>query len=621
MDSDEQNISGLLDDQSTLDDRRTSSSLSNQVISGESKETLISKPEIASKWLTAYNDNLCSLYTLTACICFVDLNGDGDQKLVIADLGNGVQGMKLNIYKGTFILSQLTLIDCPSGVVSFYMDSNAPRIPAIGVASGSYLYIYKNLKPFYKFGLPSLEIHPSEQDAWNQLVADKIDASQLKVLLENLRIEVGEASLTARSQRLIDLTDPGVIDDFIGRYKDQPLKRSTIITCIATIKKTVDEDNNLNCLIIGTENKDILIIEPDAFTILTSVQLPSIPVFLEISGLFNVEYRVIVSCRDACIYTIKRGFKTGRLCVQLNSQPVGLVRYNNNIIVGTMDQCLSCFTINGNCVWKINQQSGITCLTAIEVEILGLTLIAVALESRTVVFYNGKSKVDTIETENVITSMKFGRYGREDNTLVMVSRSGSLSIRILKRTAKFTSIESDFGEAGSGSTMKMNIPKKTKLFIDQSVREREEAIAIHRAFQQDLYRLRLVVARAYVKAIAASLNPMSSNAVDPLKLSAQVHGLGPVFRLILEIQNTSLDQPSYNLNLFFYCDVKIYRIHRNFIPVPNLQPGYIYTFATKVECVNELNVSDFIKIHVVREGDSTPIITAIINMPSSETPV
>ena len=47
---------------------------------------------------------------------------------------------------------------------------------------------------------------------------------------------------------------------------------------------------------------------------------------MEVNGLFDVEFRILVSCRDAHIYTIKRGYKTGRLCVQLNSQPVGLLR-------------------------------------------------------------------------------------------------------------------------------------------------------------------------------------------------------------------------------------------------------------------------------------------------------
>lgn len=39
---------------------------------------------------------------------------------------------------------------------------------AIAVASGPYIYIYKNLRPYFKFTLPPLEIHPVEQDLWDQ---------------------------------------------------------------------------------------------------------------------------------------------------------------------------------------------------------------------------------------------------------------------------------------------------------------------------------------------------------------------------------------------------------------------------------------------------------------------
>lgn len=46
---------------------------------------------------------------------------------------------------------------------------------------------------------------------------------------------------------------------------------------------------------------------------------------------------------------------------------------------------------------------------------------------------------------------------------------------------------------------------------------------MHRAFQHDLYRLRLTTARAYVNALTSSQNPVSYGAIDPLKLSAQVY--------------------------------------------------------------------------------------------------
>jgi Bardet-Biedl syndrome 1 protein len=71
--------------------------------------------------------------------------------------------------------------------------------------------------------------------------------------------------------------------------------------------------------------------------------------------------------------------------------------------------------------------------------------------------------------------MKFGRFGREENTLVMVSRNGCLTVKILKRAAKF--IIKEFAETPIQSTnSKLNIPKKTKLFVDQTMREREQSI-------------------------------------------------------------------------------------------------------------------------------------------------
>lgn len=75
-----------------------------------------------------------------------------------------------------------------------------------------------------------------------------------------------------------------------------------------------------------------------------------------------------------------------------------------------------------------------------------------------------------------------------------------------------------------------------------------------------------------------------------------MHGLGPVFRLILELQNTSPDSPSMNLFMTFQCDIRIYKIDRSVIRVPFLAPGLLYNFATRVECVSKLNISDIIKV-------------------------
>lgn len=119
---------------------------------------------------------------------------------------------------------------------------------------------------------------------------------------------------------------------------------------------------------------------------------------------------------------------------------------------------------------------------------------------------------------------------------------------------------------------------------------------MHRTFQQDMYRLKLMAARSYVKAVTASLNPISDNPSDSLKLSAQVHGLGPVFRLVLELQNNNSGKAVMNMFIAFHCDDSIYDIETNHIPVPYLVPHFTYHFDTKVRCISPMNTADTIKV-------------------------
>ena len=57
-----------------------------------------------AKWLDAHYDPLASLYTFTQCMALADINADGENKLIIADLGSGSYDMKLKVYKGRIAL-------------------------------------------------------------------------------------------------------------------------------------------------------------------------------------------------------------------------------------------------------------------------------------------------------------------------------------------------------------------------------------------------------------------------------------------------------------------------------------------------------------------------------------
>ena len=231
--------------------------------------------------------------------------------------------------------------------------------------------------------------------------------------------------------------------------------------------------------------------------------------------------------------------------------------------------------------------------------------------------YRDKNLVSTIKSPDVVTGLRFGRYGREDGALVMTTKGGGLAVKILKRTAAFDERDAAPGPPPAQS-VRLNVPKKTKLYVDQTLREREHATAMHRAFQMDLSRVRLAAAQAYVRALEASLTPMSANPAAPLKLNAVVQGLGPAFKLTLNVQNTAASRPILNLTVSFLYDGGLYSMRTPYFRIPLLVPGLVYPFETLVECTSDKGISDVIKVFVLHDGKTAPLLTAHINMPVSE---
>ncbi len=126
--------------------------------------------------------------------------------------------------------------------------------------------------------------------------------------------------------------------------------------------------------------------------------------------------------------------------------------------------------------------------------------------------YRDKYLVNSFNTPDIVTGMKFGRYGREDAALVMTTKGqlwrlsllvrfcsvcaddfcdslrdvshkeivafagGGLIIKMLKRSATLEEKGTSGGPPAAQGT-KLNVPKKTKLFVDQTMREREHAVS------------------------------------------------------------------------------------------------------------------------------------------------
>ncbi len=73
------------------------------------------------------------------------------------------------MWRGTARESEHALLDQAAAVCSFVPEEKgggAGRPPVLAVAVGAAVYMFRGLKPFYRFCLPPEPVHPQEEEAW-----------------------------------------------------------------------------------------------------------------------------------------------------------------------------------------------------------------------------------------------------------------------------------------------------------------------------------------------------------------------------------------------------------------------------------------------------------------------
>ncbi|KIH55956.1 hypothetical protein ANCDUO_13872 [Ancylostoma duodenale] len=245
--------------------------------------------------MSALADDQAGLFTFFNCACLSDMYGDGDTKLVAAHVGSSKFNMRLKVYKGVTVVGESALADMPTAVVSFYNEKVHVRfvdlsinlniysfkitLPAIGVASGSYIRIYKNLKPFYQYNIPSAPIHKVEQEAWTKTCVKQLTHDQLYTVIQSLANEISPKQLTPLSQTLL-VTKPEERSSFIEYYAIPKyvnnLQNPATITCLTSMPKS--SLDSIDVLVLGTERGMVRIVDSQAFQIIADCHIPGIPV-------------------------------------------------------------------------------------------------------------------------------------------------------------------------------------------------------------------------------------------------------------------------------------------------------------------------------------------------------
>eukprot|EP00899_Mesostigma_viride_P012791 jgi/Mesvir1/21512/Mv03955-RA.1 len=558
-------------------------------------------------WLDAWHDPVANIQAYNACVTTADLFGDGEYRLLVAGADK-----KLKVWKGTSLASEHALLDQPCALTSFFSDTSMPRLPALAVAGGPHVFIYRNLRPYYKFTLPPVAVNEQEDELWKAMAKDGFDAAEAQASLSQLR-ENG-IRLTTRSLDFISIEDPAARLKFAQTVAQQPLEQHTCITCMSTMKRNLDEIDAVSSIVLGTENQEIVILQPSGTAVQSTIKVPGVPAFLAISGLADVEYRIVFACRNGGIYTIKNGEVMGHH-IELEALPVGLIRTAKSIIVACMNNTIYSFHVKGKKNYSIFLPDNILCIEPMCIQRTNKGML-VSLASGELRIYNEKTLVATTTVPDTYMSMRFGRFGREDNTLIATSSSGALSIKILPRNANLDNVKGSTGPPPE-QDIPLDVPKKTKLYVEQTQREREQAVDMHRIFQRDLCKLRLSTARAYVKVLTDGQGPISYTSGSAIRLHAQVQGLGPLFKVKLHVQNTG-SKPIFHMPVLMAYNQDIYRAPVSQLILPVLVPSRMYLHELVIQCIDPTGAADVVKLYMCSTGSAVPILSAVVKMPMSE---
>ena len=171
--------------------------------------TQTTKAKNQQLWLDAVHDPLTRIKTETNLVQYVDLRGNGDVALVVCDFNR-----RMKIFEGGTLQVEYALMDVPTALCICYSDEFAKRVPNLAVAGGSYIFLYRDMKPFRKWICPPTEVAPEEKDVWKCLRDATTDPESAAKTLADLRDNGIE--LSSRSVNFLCLKKGRDMEEFVN---------------------------------------------------------------------------------------------------------------------------------------------------------------------------------------------------------------------------------------------------------------------------------------------------------------------------------------------------------------------------------------------------------------------
>jgi len=111
--------------------------------------------------------------------------------------------------------------------------------------------------------------------------------------------------------------------------------------------------------------------------------------------------------------------------------------------------------------------------------------------------------------------------------------------------------------------------------------------------------------------------PMSYSTGSQIRLNLTLQGIGPNFKVNLQVQNIGKIK-LMDLPILFSYNEQIYKINVKNAYIPLLIPGLNYKIDIDVLSIDATGAADIIKVMICEKNSTIPLITANINMPISD---
>lgn len=188
--------------------------------------------------------------------------------------------------------------------------------------------------------------------------------------------------------------------------------------------------------------------------------------------------------------------------------------------------------------------------------------------------------------------------------------SGEFSLRILKFSPTFETSSYELNSQELYTGAKFSIAKRTRFFIEQTIRERLQAKIINSTFHHGFLRLRLSAALRKKIVYKIDDNTIQIN----FTFQTLLMGLGP--KSIIKISTTNILNGPRTRNLYFTCKHRNVTMHPCILELPNAENKILMHVTSTITFHEEINTK--LKLFLCSNTLLRPLAVATIILPFVE---